>query len=63
MSDVFRKEYRPLSDETKEKVLSIKSKAQDLYNEIVSVKGDARMIALAITKLEESAMWAIKSIT
>lgn len=63
MSDVFRKEYRPLGDEAKEKMLSIKDKAQSLYDEIADAKGDSRMISLAITNLEQSVMWAIKAIT
>ena len=63
MSDVFRKEYRPLGDEAKVKMAAIKDKAQSLYDEIIDAKGDARMIALAVTNLEQSIMWAIKAIT
>ncbi len=60
MSDVFRKEYKPLSDESKQRMVEIKDKAEELY----SLIGDGtREMALARTKLEESVMWAVKSIT
>lgn len=63
MTDVFRKEYRPLGDEAKEKMLVIKNKAQSLYDEIVNTKGDARMLAIAVTNLEQAVMWAVKALT
>lgn len=62
-NDVFRKEYRPLGDEAKQKMIVLKDKAQLLYDEIVDAKGDGRMLALAITNLEQSIMWAVKAIT
>lgn len=60
MSDIFRKEYKPLSDAAKQRMADVKNKAQELYDLI----GDGtREMALARTKLEESVMWAVKSIT
>lgn len=40
----------------------IKDKANDLY-EVLNSLENSREISLAKTKLEESVMWAIKSIT
>jgi pantothenate kinase len=65
MSDVFRKEYKPLTDLTKMKMHAIKQIASDLHEvfENVTNESDKRCIAIAKTKLEESVMWAIKAIT
>lgn len=68
MSDTFRKEYRPLNDETKEHIAFIKEKADNLLHEFnmctnLQLNPDARMMALAKTNLEQAVMWAIKSIT
>lgn len=70
MSDnIFRKEYRPLSDEEKVKLEKIKDKAQELLdiyqdNSIRPFSADeARAVAIAKTKLEESVMWAVKGVT
>lgn len=65
MSDVFRQQYKQLSDEAKSKIQSIKVKAQELYDELeADIQGsDQRMRALAKTNLEQAVMWAIKAIT
>jgi hypothetical protein len=68
MTDVFRKEYRPLSDATKELIDEIKDKAESLLKsfnepEIIEIKVDQRQMAIAKTNLEQCVMWAIKSIT
>lgn len=67
MTDVFRKEYRQLSDETKCIVSHIKDKAEELLASFeaggVNQSIDARAIALAKTNLEQAVMWAIKAIT
>ena len=67
MSDTFRKEYRPLSDETKLCVLHIKDKAEELLAAFetagVNASIDARSLAVAKTNLEQAVMWAIKAIT
>jgi hypothetical protein len=64
MSDLFRKEYKSLSDYQKESIDKIKDKAQELWDEIECTQGtDPRMIALAKTNLEQAVMWAIKAIT
>jgi len=65
MSDVFRKEYSPLTDEQKKKMNDIKSRAETLLLEIDDIEfvKDQRCRALAITNLEQAVMWAIKAIT
>lgn len=68
MTDEFRKEYKPLSDDAKEHIKLIKSKAEELLHEFnmatnMQLNPDPRMMALAKTNLEQSIMWAIKAIT
>ncbi len=69
MSDTFRKEYKPLSDEAKASMAAVKEKAEELLQEIGKnvVPGDrsekARCIAVAKTNLETAVMWAVKGIT
>lgn len=65
MSDVFRKEYKPLNEAQKLKILCIKEVAEELFNNYEDIVGpkDERMMALAKTNLEQSVMWAIKAIT
>lgn len=68
MPNVFRKEYRELSEEEKALLDSIKDKAQELWDLMdISVEANpsrrASQIVLAKEKLEESVMWAVKAIT
>ena len=68
MTDVFRKEYKPLSEDTKEHIAFMKEKADNLLHEFnmctnLELNPDGRAMALAKTKLEESIMWAVKAIT
>ena len=60
--NVFRKEYRQLSDEEKALMGEIKDKAQELYDMFNAVE-DSREKSLARTHLEESVMWIVKKIT
>jgi hypothetical protein len=61
-NDVFRKAYRQLTDEEKVRLERIKDNASALYNGIVEGP-PSRMQSLALTKLEEAVMWAVKDIT
>jgi hypothetical protein len=66
MSDVFRKEYKPLSDLYISQISLIKDTAEELLRLIESfpkVDGAIRYQALAKTALEESIMWAVKAHT
>lgn len=63
---VFRKEYKPLSQDQKDLIDSIKDKADELMIRYVTDSGisiDPRYMALAKTELENSVMWAVKAIT
>jgi hypothetical protein len=67
MSDTFRKEYKPLNNETKDTILILKSFAENLEKEFdllaINDSTDKRALALAKTNLEQSIMWAVKAIT
>ena len=67
MTDTFRKEYRPLSHQTKAIVSHLKDKAEELLAAFeaggVNQSIDARSMALAKTNLEQAVMWAVKAIT
>lgn len=66
MTDVFRKEYTPISDQQKTRVLEIKLKAEELLA-LIGLSEDrsdkSRCIAIAKTKLEEAVMWSVKGHT
>lgn len=65
--NIFRPEYRELSEEEKKRVDDIKTKAQDLLETMDFPREQqhpaGRHIALAKTALEEAVMWAVKGIT
>ena len=57
----FRPTYRELTPIEKQRIDRIKAKAMELATEFYPF--DSREKSLAITKLEESVMWAVKAIT
>ena len=59
--DVFRKAYRKLTDEETATLEALKDQASALYDTMQ--KHPSRPMSLAVTKLEESIMWAVKGIT
>ena len=69
MSDTFRKEYKPLTDQQKSWMGEVKDKAEALLTAMNSgmepdERSDrAREMAVAKTNLEQSVMWAVKAIT
>ena len=61
MSDRFRSEYAPLTADNKQRIADIKASAAGL--EALLLRGSvpaSRELSLALTKLEESVMWATK---
>lgn len=60
----FRPEYKELTQEAKERIVTIKDKAQELLDFILDDNGTtqagSRELSLAKTKLEEAVMWAVK---
>lgn len=64
--DTFRKEYKTLSNDQEAYVSLFKDRAEELLHEFncaAFLNPDSRYLALAKTALEESVMWAVKSIT
>jgi hypothetical protein len=61
-NNVMRHEYRILSDEEKLQMKGIKDIGVDFVNFCNDV-GRSRELSLAITKMEEAVMWAVKHIT
>lgn len=67
--DIFRKNYRELTDAQKSAVELIKTRAEGLLEEMnhaVSVEERSersRCMAIARTNLEQAIMWATKGIT
>ncbi len=64
--DVFRPQYRDLSEEETKLIGDIKDKAGELYDLINKAQlagGGTREMALAKTNLEQSVMWAVKAVT
>lgn len=59
---IFRPVYRQLTDDEKKLSDDIKDRAEELHQLILKAP-KSRHQSLAVTKLEESVMWAIKGIT
>jgi hypothetical protein len=62
MSDTFRKAYKGLTTRQVELMYAVKE-AAELLEEAIARVPSSRETALAVTKLEESVMWATKAIT
>lgn len=63
MSDKFRKKYRELTDPEKNALEGIKAAAELYDDALQKFVQPGRYMSLANTSLEESVMWAVKSIT
>lgn len=63
MSDPFRSTYKSLSEAESKHIASIKDSATTLYNLIAWDLKSSREQAIALTKLEEAVMWAVKHYT
>jgi hypothetical protein len=65
--DVFRIKYKEIDGQTKDDIFIFKNIAENLLHELEAVNlresTDKRCMAIAKTKLEETIMWAVKSIT
>jgi hypothetical protein len=62
VNNTMRHQYRVLSDAEKANMAAIKDKALE-FHELVSGIGKSREISLALTKIEEATMWAVKAVT
>jgi len=69
MSDTFRKEYTPLTEDQKAQMAAVKDGAEtllQLFNSAVPLderSERSRCMAVARTNLETTIMWAVKGIT
>lgn len=63
--DPFHAEYRQLTEDELAAMVAIKNVATELWTliDIATANADKRMLSLAKTNLEQSVMWAIKSLT
>lgn len=59
----IRMEYRQINEFEALSVKRVKGLAAQLLDVLDEVPGDPRSLALAKTKLEEAAMWAVHGIT
>lgn len=62
MTDIFRKAYRPLNPDESNLLERLKDQATALHQTITEGPR-SREQSLALTKLEEAVMWAVKGIT
>ena len=62
VNNTMRHQYRVLSDAEKANMSAIKDKGLE-FHELVSGIGKSREISLALTKIEEAVMWAVKAVT
>lgn len=61
-NNVMRHNYRILDDVEKGQMQTIKDIGADFHAYVASI-GNSREISLALTKIEEAVMWAVKHIT
>lgn len=62
VNNTMRHQYRVLGDAEKANMAAIKDKGLE-FHELVSAMGRSRELSLALTKIEEAVMWAVKHIT
>ena len=62
INNTMRHAYRVLSDAEKANMQAIKDEGLK-FHDLVSGMGKSREISLALTKIEEAVMWAVKHIT
>jgi len=62
VNNVMRHEYRVLTDAEKTRMKNVKDLGAHLH-EYIGMMGPSREVSLALTKVEEAVMWAVKHIT
>lgn len=62
VNNVVSHEYRVLSEDEKRQMKAVKDAALDFIN-LVETLEPSRERSLAVTKIEEACMWAVKGIT
>ena len=62
VNNTMRHQYRVLSEADKVNMIAIKDKGLEFHS-LVSGFGKSRELSLALTKIEEAVMWAVKHVT
>ena len=62
VNNTMRHQYRILTDAEKANMAAIKDKGLE-FHALVTGLGKSREISLAVTKIEEAVMWAVKHVT
>lgn len=62
VNNVVRHAYRVLSDDEKATMLKMKDLGLD-FIQLCEATGKSRELSLAVTKIEEAVMWAVKHVT
>lgn len=62
VNNTMRHQYRVLNDADKANMTAIKDKGLE-FHDLVTGLGKSRELSLALTKIEEAVMWAVKHIT
>ncbi|MCB1537338.1 MAG: hypothetical protein KDJ44_22175 [Rhodoblastus sp.] len=62
VNNAVRHQYRVLTDEEKEAVVALKDKGAE-FIALCQSRGASRELSIAITKIEEAVMWAVKHVT
>ena len=63
VNNVVRHEYRVLTDDEKAQMQEIKDMGRSFIEYCQSIHAGSREISIAITKMEEAVMWAVKHVT
>lgn len=63
MGDVMRSEPRKLTEMDKERLLTVKHLGEELHEWITNAVPEGRERSLALTRVEEAVMWAVKGLT
>lgn len=61
-NNAVRHQYRVLSDDEKATMVRMKDLGADFIN-LCNATGKSRELSLAVTKIEEAVMWAVKHVT
>lgn len=63
VNNIVRHQYRVLNDEEKASMVSLKDWGAGFIHDIRNKVPEGREASLAVTKVEEAVMWAVKGLT
>lgn len=65
-NNVMRHEYRVLTEDEKQVMKAFKDAGLEFHNRVANIahiEGGSRELSIAMTKIEEAVMWAVKHVT